>query len=146
MIIVFKGNAADTYGGIQARPAGRGTGDKTMLTRQEAIDYCMTFSGAYEDYPFHDPNWTVMRRRDTHRGFCWIYEHEGKIRLNLKADPGWAGVWQKAYASVLPGYHMNKKYWITVVLDGSVPEETVCGMIGDSYELCGKGPAAPRLK
>lgn len=111
-----------------------------MLTRQEAIDRCMTLAGAYEDYPFSDPNWTVMRRRDTRRGFCWIFERNGKIWINLKTDPGWGEVWCKAFPSVLPAYHMNKKYWISVILDGSVPEETIFGLIDESYALCGKGP------
>ena len=108
-----------------------------MISRNEVIEYCMTFPGAYEDYPFEDFNWTVMRRKDTCRGFCWIFEREGRIWINIKADPGWAEFWRGNYASIRPGYHMNKKHWISIILDGTVPDEMTEGMIGESYDLCG---------
>ena len=57
--------------------------------------------------------------------------------LDVKCDPRMIGslLDGKGY---LPGYHMNKEHWITLVLDGSVPLEQVCALIGLSYELCGK--------
>ncbi|MCQ2458632.1 MAG: MmcQ/YjbR family DNA-binding protein [Clostridia bacterium] len=110
-----------------------------MLTRQEAIALCMTWPGAWEDYPFHDANWTVIRRGDTKKGFAWIFEREGRIWINLKADPGWADVWKNTWSSVLPAYHMNKLHWISVILDGSVPDEMITAMIGMSFRLCGPG-------
>lgn len=109
-----------------------------MLTRKEAIEYCLTFNGVYEDYPFDDANWTVMRRRDTKRGFAWIFERQGHIWINLKADPGWGDFYRQQYASVIPAYHMNKLHWNSVILDGSVPENEIRQMITDSYALCGK--------
>ena len=98
----------------------------------------MTFPFAYEDYPFDDFNWTGMRRSDTNHGFCWIFERDGQLWMNVKVDPDWAGFWRDLYPSVLPAYHMNKKHWNSVVLDGSVPEKELCSMISASYELCGK--------
>lgn len=109
-----------------------------ILTRKEVIEHCLTFAGAYEDYPFDDPNWTVMRRTDTKRGFCWIFERESRIWLNLKTDPQWGEFRREIYASVLPAYHMNKKHWNSVILDGTVPDEEIWHMISDSYRLCGK--------
>ena len=50
-----------------------------MKTREDVIKFCKTFKNAYEDYPFHDPNWTVMRHRENKRVFAWIFEREGKI-------------------------------------------------------------------
>ena len=58
-----------------------------LITRSDIIDYCLTFAHAYEDYPFDDVNWTVMRRRDTRRGFAWIFERDGQIWVNVKSDP-----------------------------------------------------------
>lgn len=109
-----------------------------MLTRKEAVAFCLTFPGAYEDYPFDDPDWTVMRRKDTKRGFCWIFTREGRIWMNLKAEPETARFWRSVFPSVLPAYHMNKEHWNSVILDGSVPEETLSAMIEDSFALCGK--------
>lgn len=68
-----------------------------MTTRQEIIDFCKTFPAAYEDYPFDDYNWTVMRRTDTKKGFAWIYERQGKIWVNLKGSSRISvqtGTWQ----------------------------------------------------
>lgn len=109
-----------------------------MKNREDTIEYCMAFPGAYEDYPFDDFNWTVMRRRDTSRGFCWIFERQGSIWLNLKADPEWGHFWREIYPSVIPAYHMNKEHWNSVILDGTVPDDEIERMITMSYELCGK--------
>lgn len=109
-----------------------------MRSRKEVIDYCMEFPEVYEDYPFHDPNWTCMRIQTTKKIFAWIYEREGKIQVNVKCDPQWREVWRKAYPGVIPAYHMNKKYWNSIILDGSVPEQDIKRMIGESYDLCSK--------
>lgn len=50
-----------------------------MMTRDEAIEVCLRFEDAYEDYPFKDPNWTIMRHRSNNKMFAAIYEHLGKI-------------------------------------------------------------------
>ena len=114
-----------------------------MTSREEIIKFCLTFSHAYEDYPFDDFNWTVMRRKDTHRGFAWIFEREGEMWVNIKVDPDWGEFWREVYPSVNPAYHMNKKHWNSVILDGTVPEEELCRMIASSYELCGKKQRRP---
>ena len=68
-----------------------------MITRREAIDACLALPDSYEDYPFDDPNWTIMRRRTNRKMFCAIYEHEGRIWLNLKAEPNWGDFWKTVY-------------------------------------------------
>lgn len=113
----------------------KGTG---LKTREEAIEYCAAFPQAFEDYPFDDFNWTVMRRRDTRRGFAWIYERGGFMCVNFKAEPEWGLFWRDLYPSVTAGYHMNKKHWNTVILDGTVPDAEIESMLEKSYELCGK--------
>lgn len=50
-----------------------------MRTRQEVIDFCLTLNDIYEDYPFHDYNWTVMRHKDNKKMFAAICEHLGNI-------------------------------------------------------------------
>ena len=66
-----------------------------------------------------------------------IYRQEGQVCINLKCAPEWIEFWRKAYSGVRPGYHLNKKHWNTVVLDGSVPDEDIKRMIGESYDLTG---------
>lgn len=106
-----------------------------MKTRKEVITYCKSFPGVYEDYPFHDDNWTVMRIRKNKKSFAYIYEREGCIWVNVKCSPEWIDVWREAFTGVIPGFHMNKKYWNTIMLDGSVPDREIKRMIGESYDL-----------
>lgn len=106
-----------------------------MKTRKEAIAFCMKLDGVYEDYPFHDPNWTVMRHRDTKKTFAYIFEKDGLIWVNVKCDPEWRDFWREAFASVVPGFHFNKTYWNSIILDGTVPEKDIRRMITESYDL-----------
>ncbi|WP_343209488.1 MmcQ/YjbR family DNA-binding protein [Anaerolentibacter hominis] len=106
-----------------------------MKTREDVIGYCLAFQGVYEDHPFKDQNWTLMRCRDNKKSFAIVYEREGIFWLNLKCSPQWAGLWRETYTSVIPAYHMNKDHWNTVILDGTVPEEEIRRMIGESYDL-----------
>ena len=110
-----------------------------MRTRAEAIAACLRLSGVYEDYPFDDPNWTVMRHAGNKKSFAYIYERNGNIWINLKSEPLRADFWRDAYASVVPAYHMNKRHWISVILDGSMAEEDILALISDSYALT-RGP------
>lgn len=106
-----------------------------MKTRKEAILFCLTFPDTYEDYPFHDLNWTVIRCKKNRKIFAWIYEREGSICVNVKCQPQWRDFWRQAFPSVIPGFHMNKRYWNTIILDGTVPEKEIQRMIGESYDL-----------
>ena len=106
-----------------------------MKTRKEVIAFCRTLKGVYEDYPVHDDNWTVMRCRGNKKSFAYIYERDGGIQVNVKCDPEWIRFWREAYPAVIPGYHMNKRYWNTIILDGTVPDKDVRRMITESYGL-----------
>lgn len=109
------------------------------MTRQELVDYCLTFPAAYEDYPFDkiadDNPWTVMRHLTNKKSFALIFERHGKLCVNLKCKPLEADFLRQAYEAVIPGFHMNKEHWNTVVLGGDVPEEELKWMIGQSYDL-----------
>ena len=71
--------------------------------------------------------------------FALVAESESPLRVNLKCDPFHAELLRTTYAAVLPGYHMNKRHWNTVILDGSVPQEELLEMIDGSYALVVKG-------
>lgn len=55
--------------------------------------------------------------------------------INVKCDTQWRDFWRDAFVSVIPAYHLNKEHWNSIILDGTVPEEDVRRMIGESYEL-----------
>ena len=106
-----------------------------MKTREDAIKYCKSFYNVYEDYPFHDANWTIMRHKQNKKMFAAIYEREENIWINVKCDPEWREFWRNAFASVIPAYHMNKQHWNSIILDGTILEKDIQRMIAESYDL-----------
>ena len=106
-----------------------------MRERREAIDYCLTFENVFEDYPFHDDNWCVMRHKQNKKVFAWIFNKDGYVWVNVKCDVEWRDFWRNAFDSVIPAYHLNKTYWNSIILDGTIPVEDIKRMIGESYDL-----------
>ncbi len=111
-----------------------------MKTREEALEYGLSFENTYSEKPFHDPNWELVRINTSKKAFLWIYEKDGYINLNVKTDPSWRDMWRSAYASVIPGYHQNKEHWNTIILDGSIPDKDIKRMIAESYDIISDSP------
>ncbi|MCX4267081.1 MAG: MmcQ/YjbR family DNA-binding protein [Lachnospiraceae bacterium] len=109
-----------------------------MKERNEAIAYCLTYQDVYEDYPFHDPNWCVIRHKKNQRVFAWIFEKDDYIWINVKCDPEWREFWRNAYQAVKPAYHLNKQHWNSIILDGTIPDQDIYKMIRESYFLTQK--------
>ncbi len=112
-----------------------------MKRREEVLRYGLSFPDTYQDAPFHDENWQLVRYRGNKKAFLWTYEKDGYINLNVKVDPEKAFFWRDIYTSVIPGYHQNKEHWNTVILDGSIPDKDVKIMIAESYDLITDSPA-----
>lgn len=111
-----------------------------MKTREEALKYGLSFKNVYEEKPFHDQNWQLVRVRKSKKAFLWIYEKDGYINPNVKVDPQWRDFWRSAYDSVIAGYHQNKEHWNTLILDGSIPDKDIKRMISESYDLVTDSP------
>ena len=111
-----------------------------MRTREEALSYGLSFSDTYQDAPFHDDNWQLVRYRGNKKAFLWTYERDGFINLNVKVEPDKAFFWRDIYESVVPGYHQNKEHWNTIILDGSIPDKDIECMIAESYDLISDTP------
>jgi predicted DNA-binding protein (MmcQ/YjbR family) len=105
------------------------------VLKQDIIEYCLKRQGAYEDYPFDDSNWTVMRHKGSRKSFAFIYEHRGRLCVNLKCEPGLAVFLREQYRDVIPGYHTNKTHWNTVTPGGDVPDRELLRFIDMSYDL-----------
>ena len=71
--------------------------------------------------------------------FALIAWEENPLHLTLKCDPDLALALRAQYKAITAGYHMNKRHWNTIVLDGSVPEKEILAMIDASYDLVVKG-------
>jgi len=111
-----------------------------MLTKKDLIEYCLTFPGAYEDYPFDKDStaanaWTVMRHNKSKKSFAFIFERGGFVNINLKCEPMQADFLRSVYHSVIPAYHMNKVHWNGIVVDGSIPDEEIFNWIQNSYDI-----------
>ena len=109
-----------------------------MISRNEAIAFCLSMPDSYEDYPFDDANWTVMRHKSNKKIFACIFERSGRIWINVKGRPEQCDFWRSVFESIIPAYHMNKIHWNSIILDGSVPEDTIKNLISESYELTKK--------
>lgn len=112
-----------------------------METRQEALEYGLSFPDTYQEAPFHDTNWQLVSVKGTKKAFLWTYEKDGFINLNVKVDPEWRDFWRENYSSVIPGYHQNKDHWNTIILDGTIPEKEIRRMIAESYDLVTDSPS-----
>jgi predicted DNA-binding protein (MmcQ/YjbR family) len=104
----------------------------TSSRRDRVIAACTAKPGAAEDYPFGDE---VAVFKVAGRMFALVPLGEPPESVSLKCDPGLAISLRGRYAGVTPGYHLSKRHWNTVTLDGSVPEEDVLELIDHSYDL-----------
>ena len=103
---------------------------------RQARDYLLGKPEAWEDFPFY-PDVAVMKIG--RRMFATLVETEDGARMNLKCDPHEALILRDIFAAVIPGYHMNKRHWNTVLLEGSIPRGELERMIDNSYTLVVKG-------
>jgi predicted DNA-binding protein (MmcQ/YjbR family) len=98
--------------------------------------YLLKKKGAYEDFPF-GPEVMVSKVRG--KIFALVFLEDAPLSINLKCDPDLSMHFREFYKAVQPGYHMNKKHWNTITLDGSIPDDEIFSMINDSYDLVVKG-------
>jgi predicted DNA-binding protein (MmcQ/YjbR family) len=100
--------------------------------RDWVIAECSTKRGSVEDYPFGDQ---VAVFKVAGRMFALVLLGASPGIVSLKSDPDLAVDLRARYGAITPGYHLNKRHWNTVTLDGSVPEEELQELIDHSYEL-----------
>lgn len=93
--------------------------------------YCLTKKGVTEEFPFGEDTlvYKVMGKMFA------LTDLESFESINLKCEPEAGVQLREQHASVLPGYHMNKKHWITVLMDGSIPDMLIRRWIDESYYL-----------
>ena len=104
---------------------------------------CLALPGAEETFPF-GPETSVFKVGG--KMFALSRLNDAELRVSLKCEPALAEQLRTTYDAVIPGYHLNKRHWNTVLLDGSVPERMVVEMIEDSYDLVVSALPAARRK
>ena len=106
------------------------------MNLEELRDYCISKKGVEETLPF-GPETLVFKVAG--KAFLLTGFNSDPLQFNVKCDPEKAIELREEYPCVLPGYHMNKKHWNTIIVDGSVTKKIVLGWIDDSYDLVVKG-------
>ncbi|WP_243076057.1 MmcQ/YjbR family DNA-binding protein [Microbacterium sp. SS28] len=97
-----------------------------------ARDRADELPGAGLEHPF-GPEWDVFKVRG--KVFMLMTSSTGDPIVNLKVDPEDGKALREAYASITPGYHMNKRHWITLRPDGSLPKDLIDDLVTESYLL-----------
>jgi predicted DNA-binding protein (MmcQ/YjbR family) len=94
--------------------------------------FCLSLVGAVETFPF-GPETTVFKVGG--KMFALSRLDADELSVSLKCEPHIAEALREAHAAVRPGWHLNKRHWNTVVIDGSLPDQRVREMIEDSWDL-----------
>ncbi|MDN3259971.1 MmcQ/YjbR family DNA-binding protein [Streptomyces sp. CSDS2] len=115
------------------------------MTPQELRAFCLSFEAAVEDFPF-GPEFSVFKVLG--KMFALTTLDARPLKVNLKCDPEDAVRLRGEHEGlIVPGWHMNKRHWNTVTVDGALPDRLVRELIEDSYDLVVAGlPRAERLR
>jgi len=95
-------------------------------------EYCLSKKAVTEDFPFGE---STLVFRVQHKIFLLVSLDSSPLQFNAKCEPDKAIELREQYDAIQPGYHMNKKHWNTVVIDGSISTVLIKEMINDSYDL-----------
>ncbi len=102
------------------------------MTHKQVEEYVLSMPNARLDYPFGE-DVAVYKAGD--KMFALIPEKSNPVRISLKCDPQLSVILREKYETVLPGYHLNKKHWNTIILSGQLPWEEIQGFIRHSHAL-----------
>lgn len=108
------------------------------MSREDLDAYLLSFANTWLDFPF-GPDTSVYkvgeRDSDESKLFAIIQDTSRPLKISLKCDPQLAEVLREQYESIVPGYHLSKKHWNTILHTGQVPDDELKGFINLSYQL-----------
>ncbi|CAN5202309.1 MmcQ/YjbR family DNA-binding protein [soil metagenome] len=113
------------------------------MTPEQLRDVCLALPQAIETFPFGFET-SVFKTSGNDKIFALSATEEAPLKVSLKVDPEESLSLRAQYAQITPGYHLNKKHWITIELDGAVPDELIEQLLHDSHALV--RPTVPRGK
>ena len=111
------------------------------MTHKELEEYLLSFPNTWLDFPFGEGTCVYkIGHKETGEGklFAIIAEGSKPLRVSLKCDPQLAELLREKYETVLPGYHLNKKHWNTIICSGQVPDDEIKDFVRLSYNLVNK--------
>ena len=101
-------------------------------TGAELRELCLALPGAGEEFPFR-PELSVFKVSGRMFALCALSEEP--LRVSVKCDPELGEQLRFTHPSISPGYHLNKRHWLTITIDGSLPKTLVADLIEGSHEL-----------
>ena len=104
------------------------------MTPAQFTELCLALPQAFESFPFGD-DISVFKTSGNGKVFALSSLGAEHLSVSLKVDPEDSIALREQYAGITPGYHLNKKHWITVALDGSVPDDLVEELVRGSHAL-----------
>jgi predicted DNA-binding protein (MmcQ/YjbR family) len=113
------------------------------MTPTELLEFCLSLPQATETYPFGEET-TVFKTSGNGKIFALSALEDEVFSVSLKVDPEDSVALREEFDDITPGYHLNKTHWITVVLNGGVPDDLVEALIRGSHDLV--RPKVPRRK
>ena len=102
------------------------------MDQYELKAVCLTLPGAREEFPFGDE---VSVFKVGGKMFALSILDHSPLQLSVKCEPELAVQLRAAHPAIVPGYHLNKRHWNTITLDGSLPDQMVTDLLIDSYDL-----------
>lgn len=106
------------------------------MDRNDVIKYSLSLANTFQDYPFEDDATScVIKHSENKKWFVLLMKVNGEDYLNVKTDPFYSELLRKSYEYIIPGYHMNKQHWNTIILGKNVDPEIVKDLINQSYDL-----------
>lgn len=111
------------------------------MDHKELEDYLLEFANTWLDYPFGEGTSVYkIGHKETGEGkmFAIIADGSKPLRVSLKCDPLLAETLREKYETVVPGYHLNKKHWNTIICTGQLPDDEIKDLARLSYDLVAK--------
>jgi predicted DNA-binding protein (MmcQ/YjbR family) len=96
--------------------------------------WCLEMPGAVETFPFN-PETSVFKIGEKGKLFALSALDGDPLKVSLKADPEIVVSMQRSYEAVGPGYHLNKRHWVTITVGGDLPDARIRDLVEDSYDL-----------
>ncbi len=106
------------------------------MTHKQLEEYILSKPGSWLDFPFGEEVAVYkVGSKDTGKMFALIPEGKDPATISLKCDPILAVQLREKYATVMPGYHLHKKHWNTIVTSGELSDQEMFDLINHSYLL-----------
>lgn len=108
------------------------------MTREELDKHLLSYPNTWVDFPFGEDASVYKvgdKASDDNKFFAIIQDNAKPLRISLKCDPQLAEVLREKYETVVPGYHLNKKHWNTIICTGQVSDDELQDFIRLSYNL-----------